>query len=130
MYNNCCRFLSPCVVVSAGVSVVTIGAVNTLVIDIPAAVYRNKDAIELIVAQAIPETATIGMPVAISIGGVTDPVYPIVKYNCAQVTAGRIRTRGVYRLVANTANGNASFRLVAGPYLAPVVDTATIPVAT
>lgn len=50
--------------------------------------------------------------------------------NCAQVTAGRIRTRGVYRLVANTANGNASFKLVAGPYLAPVVDTATIPAAT
>lgn len=130
MYNNCCRLLGPCVVVSAGVSVVTIGTVNTLVIDIPAAVYRNKDAIELIVAQAIPETATIGMPVAISIGGVTDPVYPIVKCNCAQVTAGRIRTRGVYRLVANTANGNASFKLVAGPYLAPVVDTATIPAAT
>lgn len=130
MYNNCCRFLGPCVVVSAGVSVVTIGTVNTLVIDIPAAVYRNKDAIELIVAQAIPETATIGMPVAISIGGVADPVYPIVKCNCAQVTAGRIRTRGVYRLVANTANGNASFKLVAGPYLAPVVDTATIPAAT
>ena len=130
MYNNCCRFLGPCVVVSAGVSVVTIGTVNTLVIDIPAAVYRNKDAIELIVAQAIPETAPIGMPVAISIGGVTDPVYPIVKCNCAQVTAGRIRTRGVYRLVANTANGNASFKLVAGPYLAPVVDTATIPAAT
>lgn len=127
MNNNCYRFLWPNAVISDSVTVVAVGGVNTLVIDVPAAVYRNRDVLELIVAQAIPAEATVSMPVAISIGGVTDPVYPVVKCGGEQVTAQRIKTRGVYRLVANTANGGANFKLVAGPFCAPAVPTGTIP---
>ena len=96
-------------VISTSVTVVTVGGVDTLVIDIPAGFYTNCRRVCLVVAQAIPTTATITMPVAISIGGDTT-VYPIVNCDCTQVTACAIRTRTKYGLRINTTATSAVFK--------------------
>ena len=58
MCNGNCK-LCDNIVISDSVSVLTVAGVNTLVIDIPAATYRNGDHLCLVVAQAIPDTLLI-----------------------------------------------------------------------
>lgn len=98
------------IVISTAVTVVTVGGTPTLVIDIPAGFYPDCRRVCLVVAQAIPATATITMPVAISIGGDTTTVYPIVNCDCTQVTACAIRTRTKYGLHINTTATSAVFK--------------------
>lgn len=98
------------IVISTAVTVVTVGGTPTLVIDIPAGFYTDCRRVCLVVAQAIPATATITMPVAISIGGDTTTVYPIVNCDCTQVTACAIRTRTKYGLRINTTAMSAVFK--------------------
>ena len=119
-------------VISSAVTLVTVGGVDTLVIDTPAATYRDGDCLTLIVAQEIPAATTLGTPVALGIGGVTDPVYPLVRCDCSPVTACAIRTRGIYRLVVNTTATGANLRVVSGLACAPrnVVPTIPVPAAT
>ena len=75
---------------------------------------------------------TLGTPVALGIGGVTDPVYPLVRCDCSPVTACAIRTRGIYRLVVSTTATGANLRVVSGLACAPrtVVPTIPVPAAT
>lgn len=111
--SNCIRKnCSICknLVISTSVTVVTVGGVDTLVIDIPAGFYPDCRRVCLVVAQAIPVTATITMPVAISIGGDTTTVYPIVNCDCTQVTACAIRARTKYGLRINTTATSAVFK--------------------
>lgn len=127
-YNNK-RKLCSNAVVSSAVTVVTVDGVPTLVIDTPAGSYRNGDCIQLIVAQAIPAAATVDMPVALGIGGVTDPVYPLVRCNCSPVTARAVETRGIYCLEVETTPTGANLRVKSGLYCAPSNNLAAIPVA-
>ena len=111
--SNCIRKnCSICknLVISTSVTVVTASGVDTLVIDIPAGFYPDCRRVCLVVAQAIPVTATITMPVAISIGGDTTTVYPIVNCDCTQVTACAIRARTKYGLRINTTATSAVFK--------------------
>ena len=111
--SNCIRKnCSICknLVISTSVTVVTVGGVDTLVIDIPAGFYPDCRRVCLVVAQAIPATATITMPVAISIAGDTSVVYPIVNCDCSQVKACAIRTRTKYGLRINTTATSAVFK--------------------
>lgn len=103
---NCYRLCNN-LVISDSVTVVTIDGTDTLVIDVPATTFADGCRYEIVVAQTIPETATINMPVAISIGGdTTTAVYPLVKCDCTQITACAIRTRTKYPvLVATNAIG-------------------------
>lgn len=98
------------IVISTAVTIVTVGGVDTLLIDIPAGFYPDCRHVCLVVAQAIPTTATITMPVAISIGGNTTTVYPIVNCDCTQVTACAIRARTKYGLRINTTATSAVFK--------------------
>jgi hypothetical protein len=111
------------------VSVVTVDGTDTLVVDIPSGVYSNGCKVCLVIAQAIPDTATINMPVAISIAGGTT-VYPIVDCNCNQITASAIRTRKRYplRVVSNATS--AVFRSLGNLSCAPDVAISSIPVTT
>lgn len=106
--NNCriCNWT----IISDSVSVVAVDGVNTLVIDIPAGTYYNGYQYCIIVAQAIPDTATINMPVAISIGGVTTTVYPFTNINGLQLTASDISTRTRYPVVVVTNATTGIFR--------------------
>lgn len=102
---NCYRLCNN-LVISDSVTVVTVDGTDTLVIDVPATTFADGCRYEIVVAQTIPETATINMPVAISIGGDTTTVYPLVRCDCAQITACAIRTRTKYPvLVATNAIG-------------------------
>lgn len=102
---NCYRLCNN-LVISDSVTVVTVDGTDTLVIDVPATTFADGCRYEIVVAQTIPETATINMPVAISIGGSTDVVYPLTRCDCTQITACAIRTRTKYPvLVATNAIG-------------------------
>lgn len=124
--NKNCR-LCPNIVISTAVTVVAIDGVDTLVIDIPAGFYPDCRRVCLVVAQTIPDTATISMPVAISIGGDTTTVYPIVNCDCSQVTACAIRTRTKYGLRISTSATSAVFKSLKQLTCYPTDTLAVIP---
>ena len=125
--NKQCR-LCPNLVISDAVTVVTVDGVDTLVIDIPAGgCYCDNKRVCLVVAQTIPTTATINMPVAISIGGDTTTVYPVLNCDCTQVTACAVRTRTKYALCIQTTVDSAVFRSLKPLPCYPVSTLAAIP---
>lgn len=117
MYNcnkNCNR-LCPNLVISTSVTVTAVDGVDTLVIDIPAATYSNHCKYCLIVAQSIPTTATVSMPVAVSIGGDVTTVYPLVcSKTCLQAVACQVSTRTRYCTVVQTNTTSGVFRVLSG----------------
>lgn len=65
---NCdknCNRLCPNLVISTSVAVVTVNGTDTLLINIPEGTYKNGCKYCIVVAQTIPATATINMPVAV-----------------------------------------------------------------
>ena len=126
---SCIRNCKLCnnLVISTAVTVVTIDGTDTLVIDIPSAVYSNNCKVCLVIAQTIPATATINMPVAISIGGDTTTVYPLVGCNCIQVTACALRTRCRYPTRVITNSTSAVFKSLGGLSCSPSNNLLTIP---
>lgn len=128
-FNKDCR-LCKNAVISDAVTIVTVDGVDTLVIDIPSGVYSNNARVCLIVTQNIPTTATINMPVAISIGGDTTTVYPIVNCDCSQVTACAIRTRTKYGLRVSTSATTAVFKTLKHLNCYPQQTLAVIPATT
>lgn len=124
--NKDCR-LCRNIVISTAVTVVTVDGVDTLVIDIPAGFYPDCRRVCLVVAQTIPTTATITMPVAISIGGDTTTVYPVVGCDCAQITACAIRTRTKYGLRISTNATSAVFKSLSKLSCYPATNLAVIP---
>lgn len=127
--KNICR-LCDRLIISQSVTVITVDGTDTLVIDLPQRAYNNCEKYCIIVAQAIPATATILMPVAFSIGGVTTTVYPLTQCNCAQVTACGIRTRTKYstRVIINGNTG--VFRLLGNVCCYPATNALSLPVPT
>lgn len=101
-------------IISQSVTVVTVDGTDTLVIDLPARSYNDNCKYCIIVAQTIPTTATINMPVAFSIGGDTTTVYPFVRCNCVQVTACQIRTRTRYSTRVETNATSGVFKSLGG----------------
>lgn len=127
-YNTCNE--CPRKIYSAGVSVVAVNGVDTLVIDIPQQSFRNCDKGCLVITQTLPETATIYMPVAISIGGVTTTVYDVVACDCSQVTAPMLRTRRRYPFKVSTNATTGAFKILKNLSCAAGNGIATIPVVT
>lgn len=127
MCNNSCNEC-PRKVYSSGVTVVAVDGVNTLVIDVPQQSFSNCQRGCLVITQNLPAAATIVMPVAISIGGVTTTVYPVVSCDCSQVTACAIRSRRRYPFKVLTNATGAVFKILKNLSCAPNNDLATIPV--
>lgn len=127
--SNCIKNCRLCrnIVISTAVTVVTVDGTDTLVIDIPTGFYPDCRRVCLVVAQTIPTTATIAMPVAISIGGDTTTVYPIVNCDCSQVTACAIRTRTKYGLCISTSATSAVFKSLKPLTCYPTETLAVIP---
>lgn len=93
-------------------------ASGVLTINIPAGEYRDGCRYCLVIAQAIPSTATIGSSVVITIGsGTVD--YPVTLRDCSQATVCNLRTRTKYpmRVVANATGG--TFRILSKVSCAP-----------
>lgn len=102
---------------------------GTLIINIPAGSYANGEKYCLVIAQTIPDTATITAPVVITIGTGTEQ-YPLTSCNCVQVTACSIKTRRRYSTVVSTNSTTGSFRLLSKLFcaqdtLASIDGTAT-----
>ena len=129
--NNNCNRLCPRFIISTSVTVVTVDGTDTLVIDIPTGTYQNCEKYCIVVAQAIPATATTTMPVAVSIGGDTTTVYPLVcSKNCLQAVACQVRARAKYVTVVQTNTASGVFKVLhgLGNYCPDVL--ASLPVAT
>ena len=130
MCNKKCNRLCPNLVISTSVSVVTVNGTDTLLINIPEGTYANGCKYCIVVAQSIPATATINMPVAVSIGGNTTTVYPLTNRCCAQVTACAIRTRTRYPVCVSTSATGGTFKVLSGLPCAPNNALASLPVTT
>lgn len=115
-------------VFSTGVSVTAVAGVDTLVINIPNQSFRNCQKGCLVITQSIPDTATINMPVAITIGAAT-VTYPVVKCDCAQVTACAIRTRRRYPFKVSTNATGGVFKILRNLSCSPNNALSSIPVA-
>ena len=129
MCNNSCNECSR-KVYSVSVTVVAVDGVDTLVIDIPQQSFRNCERGCLVITQNLPVTATIVMPVAISIGGDTTTVYNVLSCDCSQVTACMLRPRRRYPFRVSTNATTGTFKILRNLSCAPNNDIATIPVAT
>lgn len=104
---------------------------TNLVINIPTGVFPNCYIGCLVIAQNIPDTATINMPVVISIGDDTTQ-YPLINKCGSPVTAGNIRSRTRYPFKVITNATSANFKLLCGIPCTfnrlqgiPVVETTT-----
>lgn len=84
---------------------------GNVVINLPAGSYTNGCKYCIVIAQAIPTTATINAPVVITIGTGTEQ-YPLTNRCCAQVTVCGIRTRTRYSTVVSTSVTGGTFRLL------------------
>lgn len=124
--NNNCK-LCPRIVISTSVTVVTVDGTDTLVINLPDGAYVDRYKYCVVIAQAIPDTATINMPVAFSIGGVTTTVYPFTNCNCTQVTACAIQTRTRYPVVVLTNTVSGVFRSLRPLCCYPASNLASLP---
>ena len=113
MCKNNCKICDR-LVISTSVTVASVGGVDTVLIDIPAASYNDCQRLCLVIAQTIPDTATINAPVAITIGGDTTTVYPLVRCDCSQATACAIRTRTRYPLRVSTNATGGVFKALRG----------------
>ena len=125
-YNSCNE--CPRKVYSASVTVVAVDGTDTLVIDIPQQSFRNCERGCLVITQNLPAEATIIMPVAISIGGDTTTVYPVLDCCCSQVTACMLRPRRRYPFKVTTNATSGTFKILKNLSCAPNNDLATIPV--
>lgn len=91
---------------------------GTLVVNLPDGSYNDGEKYCLVIAQSIPQTATIGAPVVVTIGTGTT-LYPLNKCNCAQATVCNIRSRTRYAVCVATTPTGGSFRLLGNVCCAP-----------
>lgn len=98
---------------------------GNLIINLPAGDYRNGEKYCVVVAQAVPDTATINAPVVITIGTGTEQ-YPLTNRCCAPVTACGIRARTRYATRAATSATGGAFRLLGAPCPCPANNRASI----
>lgn len=126
MCNNSCNEC-PRKIFSDSVTVVTVDGIDTLLIDIPQQSFRNNQKGCIVIIQNLPDTATISMPVAISIGGDTTVVYPVVTRNCSQVTPCMLRTRKRYPFKVATTLAGGVFKICANLSCAPDNNLTIIP---
>lgn len=95
--RRCDRFCSN-LIFSDSVTVGTIDATPSLLIDVPDVGYFNCRKFCLGVIQSIPDTATVNMPVYITIGGDATVGYPLVDCNGLQLVASQIENRYKYKI--------------------------------
>lgn len=117
-------------IISQSVTVVTVDGTDTLVIDLPTQAYNDCCKYCIVIAQTIPTTATIAMPVAFSIGGDTTTVYPFVRCDCSQITACGIRTRTRYSTVVSTTATGGVFKSLGGTACCPNNNLRSLPAPT
>lgn len=127
MCNQNCKICDK-LIISDAVTIITIDGADALVIDLPAGVYANRTKYCIVIAQAIPDAATINLPVVFSIGGDTTTVYPFINCNCTQVTASGVRSRTKYPVVVCTNTTSGVFRALNNVRCYPTDNLPSLPV--
>lgn len=84
---------------------------GTLIIDIPAGSYEDRNKYCIVVAQNLPDTTTINAPVLISIGGEAT-TYPLLNADCTTVYACSINRRTRYSVCVHTDVAGGAFKLL------------------
>ena len=100
-------------------------ASGVLTINLPAGSYNDGQRYCIVIAQTIPDTATITAPVVVTIGDGT-VTYPLVDQCCAQVTACAVRTRTRYAVRVATSATGGSFKMLGRGCCAPNNNLAAI----
>lgn len=111
--KNICKLCNKLIISTA----VTVSGTN-LVVTIPAGSYNNNQKYCIVIAQNIPSTATINMPVVIQVGTGTQ-LYNLVDKCCRNVTVCGIRTRTKYSTVVETTPTSAIFKMLGEPCCRP-----------
>lgn len=99
-YKNLCKNL----VISQGVSFSN----NTLVINLPTGVYEDNRKYCIVVAQNIPDTATVTAPVVVTIG-TEETTYPLLNSDYTPVYACSINKRTRYSTNVHTSINSGVF---------------------
>ena len=120
--SNSCRLCNR-LVISQSVTLVD----DTVVIDLPARAYNNGQKYCVVIAQPIPTDATIASPVAFSIGGDTETLYPFVRCDCSQITACGLRTRTRYATRVSTNATSGVFKSLGGISCYPTNNLESLP---
>ena len=126
-YNSCNE--CPRKIFSDDVSIVAVGTVANLVIDVPAQSFTNCQRGCLVIVQNIPVETTITAPVSISIGGDTTTLYPLIDCRGVPVTAAQLRTRRRYPFRVNVNATSSSFTILKNLSCAANNGSDVIPVA-
>lgn len=98
---------------------------TNVIVGLPAGSYENGCKYCIVIAQAIPASATINAPVVFSIGTGTER-YPLTTSCCRQVTACGIRTRTRYSTTVVTSATGGTFRMIGRPCCMPNNDLTAI----
>ena len=106
--KNICRLCDRLILSN---SVTYSGTTGNLTVNIPEASYGNGEKYCIVIAQTIPNAATVNAPVVITIGTGTT-TFPLVTKCCKPVTASSLRNRTKYSTEVVTTNTGASFRLL------------------
>ena len=114
-------------VISQSITLVTVDGTDTLVVDLPTRAYNNNCKICVILSQTIPNVP-INTPVAFSIGGNTETVYPFVRCDCSQITVCAIRTRTRYSTIVSTNAIGGVFKSLGGLKCCPSNNLLSLPV--
>lgn len=85
---------------------------GTLTINLPQRVYSSGCPYFLRLLEEIPDTATVGSDVVITIGEGTVE-YPLVDCNGVQVTVEMLRTGYSYPVAVVSSGANGAFRMLA-----------------
>lgn len=84
---------------------------TALVVNIPQANYNDCEKVCILIAQAVPTTATRGLPVVVTIGTDTTQ-YPVVRCNGIPVTQEYIGQGNIYPTKVQTTATSAVFRVL------------------
>ncbi len=97
---------------------------GVLTVDLPAGNYQDGHKYCIVIAQTIPDDATISSPVVFTIGGVADPTYPFINEDGTAILASQVRTRRLYATRVNTSIGTGVFRYIGDRLPRPVTEGA------
>ncbi len=99
-------------------------AAGTLTIDLPAGSYQDGHKYCIVIAQTIPDTATINAPVVFTIGGVATPTYPFINCDGTPILASQVRTRRLYATRVNTSVQTGVFQYIGDSLPRPLTNGA------
>lgn len=114
-------------IISQSITLITVDGTDTLVVDLPVRNYGDNCRFCIIFAQNIPNVP-INTPVAFSIGGSTETIFPFVRCDCSQVTVCAIRTRTRYSTIVSTNAIGGVFKSLGGLHCCPINNLESLPV--